>query len=58
MHFPFVMTEPEEDNYEPDYEPETILIGDNIYLEVLSVIGISDIYTENFYIVPKIVKQN
>jgi hypothetical protein len=28
-----------EEHYEPDYEHETICIGDSMYLEVLSVVG-------------------
>ena len=33
-------------SYEPDYEPETILIGDSIYLEVLSLVGKSEVSKE------------
>ena len=34
-----------EDNHEPEYEPEVILIGENMYLEVLSVVGKSNVHT-------------
>jgi hypothetical protein len=37
------MAEAEEHYDEPDYEHETICIGDSMYLEVLSVVGKSKI---------------
>jgi hypothetical protein len=47
MHISSMEEAETEENYEPDYEPETILIGDKIRLEVLSVVGKS----ENFSVV-------
>ena len=46
-----------EDNYEPDYELESILIGDSINLEVLSVVGKSENRTD-ISSLAKIVEQN
>ena len=46
-----------EDNYEPDYELESILIGDSISLEVLSVVGKSENRTD-LSSLAKIVEQN